>query len=223
MTLTAAPLALPILVPVDGTARGDAGPAGGFVLYAYWPDGEAPGAGEVATALETLRGVAASALPAVQVHAALVGDPSAASAGHAATPPSGPPVSATPVSGPPMSGPPVSAGSDPAALDPAGADPDGLVVRLDDRTVTVAGREVGLPLREFELLAFLAAHPRRAYTRAELMREVWRTSGEGESRTVDVHVNRVRGKLGSHGRRIVTLRGVGYRFDAEPHEGILVA
>ncbi|WP_157987771.1 winged helix-turn-helix domain-containing protein [Jiangella endophytica] len=81
------------------------------------------------------------------------------------------------------------------------------------RTAVVDGRAVTLTHREFELLAYLIENRRRAVTRPELIDHVWPLGTRAGSRTVDVHIRRLRVKLGPHGRRIHTLRGHGYRLD----------
>jgi DNA-binding response OmpR family regulator len=78
--------------------------------------------------------------------------------------------------------------------------------------VLVQGRKLSLTRREFELLAFLAAQPERVHSREELLRKVWGYDYVGETRTVDVHVRRLRAKLGEQNRLIETVTGVGYRF-----------
>jgi DNA-binding response OmpR family regulator len=96
---------------------------------------------------------------------------------------------------------------------------DGTVVRLgplaidtDTYRVTASGRSLDLTYKEFELLRFLALHPGRVYTRPALLREVWGYDFYGGTRTVDVHVRRLRSKLGvEHEHLIETVRGVGYR------------
>jgi DNA-binding response OmpR family regulator len=100
---------------------------------------------------------------------------------------------------------------------------DGSVVRLgplaiDTETyrVTAAGRPLDLTFKEFELLRFLAQHPGRVFTRPGLLREVWGYDFYGGTRTVDVHIRRLRAKLGpEHEHLIETVRGVGYRASAE--------
>jgi len=73
------------------------------------------------------------------------------------------------------------------------------------------GREtVRLPRKEFELLYFLAAHPGKVFTRQELLDEVWGRDVYVVDRTVDVHIRKIREKLGSH--YIETVKGVGYKF-----------
>ncbi len=86
--------------------------------------------------------------------------------------------------------------------------------------VWIDGRQIQLTFQEFELLAFLAAHPAAVFTRAELVEHVWRRAlGQDgqplsrDSRTVDVHVSRVRHKLGPrYGQCLVTEYRVGYQF-----------
>jgi DNA-binding response OmpR family regulator len=88
-------------------------------------------------------------------------------------------------------------------------------VTIDEATYTakVRGRALDLTFKEFELLKFLAQHPGRVFTRAQLLQEVWGYDYFGGTRTVDVHVRRLRAKLGSeHEQLIGTVRNVGYRF-----------
>ena len=85
------------------------------------------------------------------------------------------------------------------------------------RTVLVSGRMLTLTRLEFDLLAALVATPRRVHTRSQLHRSVWEGISSGGARTVDVHVHRLRHKLGpAHERHLVTVRGVGYRWDPDP-------
>ncbi len=99
---------------------------------------------------------------------------------------------------------------------------DGTVTRLgpialDTETyrATASGRPLDLTYKEFELLRFLASSPGRVYTRPALLREVWGYDFYGGTRTVDVHVRRLRAKLGpEHEHLIETVRGVGYRSAA---------
>jgi hypothetical protein len=101
----------------------------------------------------------------------------------------------------------------PAVVDQLTAGRSGLVLNQDQRRVWVDGTEVPLTFQEFELLAFLAAHPATVFSRADLVREVWQRDFAADSRTVDVHVSRLRHKLGpSHGRCLVTEYRVGYQF-----------
>jgi hypothetical protein len=94
----------------------------------------------------------------------------------------------------------------------------GLLLDHEQRRVLVDGAEVTLTFQEFELLAFLAAHPATVFSRADLVRKVWQRDFTADSRTVDVHVSRLRRKLGpAYGRCLVTEYRVGYQF--RPAEG----
>ena len=90
-------------------------------------------------------------------------------------------------------------------------------IRLDPatHTVTVDGAAVALTLKEFDLLHALMEKPGTVFTRDRLLSEVWGTDYDGETRTVDVHVRTLRQKLGEAGGMIGTVRGVGYRLEAE--------
>jgi DNA-binding response OmpR family regulator len=89
----------------------------------------------------------------------------------------------------------------------------GLLLDHEQRRVWADGREIPLTYQEFELLAFLAAHPVTVFSRAELVTRVWQRDFTADSRTVDVHVSRVRNKLGPrYGRCLVTEYRVGYQF-----------
>lgn len=92
-------------------------------------------------------------------------------------------------------------------------------VTIDEATYTARLRGVALDLtyKEFELLKFLAQHPGRVFTRAQLLQEVWGYDYFGGTRTVDVHVRRLRAKLGAEHESIIgTVRNVGYRFVVPP-------
>jgi DNA-binding response OmpR family regulator len=93
----------------------------------------------------------------------------------------------------------------------------GVLVDLASRTVLVSGRRLTLTRLEFDLLAVLVSTPRRVHTRAQLHASVWEGISSGGPRTVDVHVHRLRHKLGpAHEQHLVTVRGVGYRWDLKP-------
>ncbi len=101
----------------------------------------------------------------------------------------------------------------------AGADDPDEIRRGDlviDEATYIArlrGRILDLTFKEFELLKFLAQHPGRVFTRAQLLQEVWGYDYFGGTRTIDVHVRRLRAKLGAeHESLIGTVRNVGYRF-----------
>lgn len=87
-------------------------------------------------------------------------------------------------------------------------------VVIDEHTFTarVKERTLDLTYKEFELLHFLVRHPARVFTREQLLSEVWGTDYYGGTRTVDVHVRRLRAKLGEYEALIDTVRGVGYGF-----------
>ncbi|WP_199423288.1 winged helix-turn-helix transcriptional regulator [Actinotalea solisilvae] len=92
-----------------------------------------------------------------------------------------------------------------------------LTIDAGGYTARVRGRPLDLTYKEFELLKYLAQHPGRVFTRAQLLQEVWGYDYFGGTRTVDVHVRRLRAKLGpEHEQLIGTVRNVGYRFDP-PH------
>lgn len=88
----------------------------------------------------------------------------------------------------------------------------GVVIDEANFTARLFGRPLDLTYKEFELLHFLAGHPSRVFTREQLLSEVWGTDYFGGTRTVDVHVRRLRAKLGDHEGLISTVRGVGYGF-----------
>jgi DNA-binding response OmpR family regulator len=91
----------------------------------------------------------------------------------------------------------------------------GLVVDRSAHRATLAGMELSLTMREFDLLAFLVMHRGQVYSRADLLREVWGWEF-GDSSTVTVHIKRLRAKLGDDPgapARIATVYGLGYRYD----------
>ena len=82
------------------------------------------------------------------------------------------------------------------------------------------GRPIDLAYKEFELLKYLVQHPGRVFTRAQLLQEVWGYDYYGGTRTVDVHIRRLRAKLGGEYEHLIgTVRNVGYRFDPPEGEG----
>lgn len=93
-----------------------------------------------------------------------------------------------------------------------------LVVDESAYSARLRNRTLDLTFKEFELLKYLAQHPGRVFTRAQLLQEVWGYDFYGGTRTVDVHVRRLRAKLGPEYEHLIgTVRNVGYRFVA-PHE-----
>ena len=99
-----------------------------------------------------------------------------------------------------------------------GAAPDlveygGLVLNLETYQAVIDGRPLDLTYMEYELLKFLAQHPGKVFTRETLLSRVWGYEYYGGARTVDVHIRRLRAKLGEeHANLIATVRSVGYRF-----------
>ncbi|MBU5270028.1 response regulator transcription factor [Clostridium cochlearium] len=93
---------------------------------------------------------------------------------------------------------------------------DGLIIDIDSYTVTYNGKEIKMPPKEFELLYYLASNRNRVFTREQLLCEVWGYDYPGDSRTVDVHIKRLREKLeeGSNWQ-IETVWGVGYKFEVK--------
>ena len=89
----------------------------------------------------------------------------------------------------------------------------GLEMNLGEHIVTADGIRVQLTLKEFELLHTFMTSPGRAFTREQLLSSVWSEDFLGETRTVDVHVGTLRQKLGSCGKYIRTVRGVGYKLE----------
>ena len=91
---------------------------------------------------------------------------------------------------------------------------DTLEIDLATYQVTISGEPVDFTYMEYELLKFLTTHPHRVFSREALLSSVWGYDYYGGARTVDVHVRRVRAKLGAeHAARLVTVRSVGYRFE----------
>jgi DNA-binding response OmpR family regulator len=93
---------------------------------------------------------------------------------------------------------------------------------IDEATYTarLRGRVLDLTFKEFELLKYLAQHPGRVFTRAQLLQEVWGYDYFGGTRTVDVHVRRLRAKLGAEYESLIgTVRNVGYRFVPDHRPG----
>ena len=111
----------------------------------------------------------------------------------------------------------LSSDDDPTASQITAGD---LVIDETSYSARVSGRLLDLTYKEFELIKHLAQHPGRVFTRAQLLQEVWGYDYFGGTRTVDVHVRRLRAKLGlEHEVLIGTVRNVGYRFVPEPATG----
>lgn len=92
-----------------------------------------------------------------------------------------------------------------------------LVVNLSTYQLKVNGKEMEIPPKELELLYFLASHPNKVFTREQLLQEVWGFDYFGDSRTVDVHIKRLREKLDSEEQvwQLKTVWGVGYKFEVK--------
>ncbi|MET8676424.1 winged helix-turn-helix domain-containing protein [Streptomyces sp. NPDC004647] len=116
---------------------------------------------------------------------------------------------AAPASAPPRAGAAAAAAAGPEAAQ----DPGPVRIDADQRTALVDDRPLDLTYLEFELLAHLVAHPHRVHTRDHLVTTVWGYGHVGDGRTVDVHIARLRRKLGAAYRdSIVTVRRVGYKY-----------
>jgi len=85
-------------------------------------------------------------------------------------------------------------------------------INRQNYTVKISGAEIFFPKKEFELLAFLATNRGKVFTRDSLLKRIWGESVFVVDRTVDVHVSKVREKLGKYGSYIETVKGIGYRF-----------
>ena len=95
----------------------------------------------------------------------------------------------------------------------------GLTINLSNYSVTYHGEEIEMPPKELELLYFLAAHPNQVFTREQLLNQIWGYEYYGDTRTVDVHIKRIREKLGQGEEpgvwSIKTVWGVGYKFEVK--------
>jgi len=92
--------------------------------------------------------------------------------------------------------------------------PDGLRIDRDRYAVSCDGRDIVLPRKEFALLSLLISEPGRLFSREEIYARVWGSEVVVGDRTIDVHIRKLRRKIGSH--RIVTVKGVGYKYAAAP-------
>lgn len=99
----------------------------------------------------------------------------------------------------------------------------GVIIDEASYSAKVHGRPMDLTYKEFELLRFLAQHPGRVFTREQLLSEVWGYDYFGGTRTVDVHIRRLRAKLGDLEALIGTVRNVGYRFTPSEDEAALAS
>ncbi|MDQ4093925.1 MAG: response regulator transcription factor [Actinomycetota bacterium] len=104
-----------------------------------------------------------------------------------------------------------------AALGPSVLEAGPVRMDVERHTVTVAGQEIGLPLKEFDLLEYLLRNVGRVLTRGQLIDRVWGADYVGDTKTLDVHVKRLRSKIErdpSSPQHLVTVRGLGYKYDA---------
>ena len=91
----------------------------------------------------------------------------------------------------------------------------GLTMDLEERTVTADGARILLTYKEFELLRLFLSRPGVAFTREQLLSDIWGVDYTGETRTVDMHIKTLRQKLGDYGGMIETVRHIGYRLEAK--------
>jgi two-component system response regulator RegX3 len=94
-----------------------------------------------------------------------------------------------------------------------------VVIDIERHEVVVRGTAMSMPLREFELLALLAAHPGRVMTRDHLISRLWGADYVGDTKTLDTHIKRLRAKVEEDPQdptRILTIRGLGYKFELTP-------
>lgn len=92
---------------------------------------------------------------------------------------------------------------------------DGLVINIPARTVTVDGEKIELTPKEYELLFYLVKNKNLALSRDKLLQDIWGYDFFGDDRTIDTHIKNLRNNLGPYRDFIVTLRGVGYKFEYE--------
>lgn len=90
---------------------------------------------------------------------------------------------------------------------------DGLTIDLEAHTVYVDGEEVYLSLKEYDLLLYLAENGGQTMSREKILDNVWNYDYFGDARTIDTHVTKLRRKLGPYGDKLITVRGVGYKFE----------
>lgn len=89
-----------------------------------------------------------------------------------------------------------------------------LTINITDYTVTYKGNKIEMPPKEIELIYYLASHPQKVFTRQQLLEQVWGFEYYGDSRTVDVHIKRIREKIGkSDSWNIKTVWSIGYKFE----------
>jgi two-component system response regulator RegX3 len=105
----------------------------------------------------------------------------------------------------------------PVELAPSTVEAGPVRIDVDRHMVTVRSQQVALPLKEFELLELLVRNAGRVLTRSQLIDRVWGPDYVGDTKTLDVHIKRLRGKIEvqpKHPRHLMTIRGVGYKFES---------
>lgn len=107
--------------------------------------------------------------------------------------------------------------------EPSRVQASGVTIDEQSYSAKLHGRPLDLTYKEFQLLHFLATHPSRVFTREQLLSEVWGYDYFGGTRTVDVHVRRLRAKLGDAEQIIGTVRNVGYRFNVYEDDALMAA
>lgn len=103
-----------------------------------------------------------------------------------------------------------------ASIEPNGkyVEYPGIVINLTNYSVSLDGEKVEMPPKELELLYFLASSPNQVFTREQLLDQIWGYEYVGDTRTVDVHIKRIREKLSEHpGWSLATVWGIGYKFE----------
>jgi len=90
-----------------------------------------------------------------------------------------------------------------------------LVINKEKYTVTLKGKHIVLPKKEFEILTYLASNPGRVFHRDKILSDIWGSDVFVVERTIDVHIRKIREKLGTYAELIETIKGVGYRFKDE--------
>lgn len=89
----------------------------------------------------------------------------------------------------------------------------GLTIDLDGRNVYVDGNKVDMTPKEYDLLVYMARNKNKALTREQLLRDIWGYDFYGDDRTIDTHIKMLRGNLGSYRDYVITMRGIGYKFE----------
>ena len=91
----------------------------------------------------------------------------------------------------------------------------GIIVDAEGRSISVDGKTIDFSLREYELLKYLVDNENVALSRDKILNNVWNYDYYGDSRTIDSHIKKIRHKLGKRGRYIITMRGIGYKFEVK--------